>query len=174
MLKEEQLLILKKKYEELYNYFSSPSIQDGYKFITTWLENDIYRLTQEIESGKRNIYNPMTAQIYIPIDLEKKARKDAKNIGLIKDDDGNLSSYVNLLINNDLKNTQIINKKMAKGRDIEYNTSEQKRISIYLEKNLQKHAKERALELGLIWGGEGNLSQYIKLLITLGGEEGGI
>lgn len=167
MLKKDQLLMLKEKYEDLYETFSLMQNDDEYKHIISWLENDIYRIKQEIQRDTKNIYSLQNVQLYLPEELEKKARTNAEKIGLIKGDEGILSSYISLLINNDLKNKQIVNKKIAKINDIKYSESEQNRVSVYLTKEQQELARDRAIELGYVWGGRGNLSRYIKLLIAL-------
>lgn len=169
MLKKDQLLILKEKYKELYEGFCILQDNNKYKHILSWLENDIYRIEQEIKNESRNIYSLQAVQLYLSNELEEKARDNAVKVGLIKYDDGILSSYVSLLINNDLKNKEILDKKIAEIGDIKYSESKQNRVSIYLSKEQQKLARKRALELGYVWGGRGNLSRYIKLLIALDG-----
>lgn len=167
MFKKDQLSILKDEYEKLYEKFSLEGA-DKYNHIITWLENDIYRIEGEIRKAEpKNIYSLQAFQLYLPIELEKKARDNAKKVGLVKDDEGILSGYISLLINNDLKNKQIVNKKIAKINDIKYSESEQNRVSVYLTKEQQELARDRAIELGYVWGGRGNLSRYIKLLIAL-------
>lgn len=167
MLKKDQLLILKEKYEDLHENFSLIQDTDEYKHIISWLEGDIYRIEQEIDKGTENIYSLQIVQLYLPNELEEKARTNAEKIGLIKDDKGILSSYISLLINNDLKNKEILDKKITEIGNIKYNESKQNRVSIYLTIEQQKLARKRALELGYVWGSRGNLSRYIKLLIAL-------
>lgn len=167
MLKKDQLLILKEKYEDLHENFSLIQNTDEYKHIISWLENDIYRIEQEINKGTENIYSLQNVQLYLPNELEEKTRINAEKIGLIKNDKGILSSYISLLINNDLKSKETVDKKIGEIGDLKYNKSEQKKVSIYLTKEQQKLGRKRALELGYVWGGRGNLSRYIKLLIAL-------
>lgn len=170
MFKKDQLSILKDKYEKLYEKFSLEGA-DKYNHIITWLENDIYRIEREIRKAEpKNIYSLQAFQLYLPIELEKKARDNAKKVGLVKDDEGILSGYISFLINKDLKDKTIIDRKIEEIEEIDgilYEKSKQKKVSIYLTKEQQVLARKRALELGFIWGDKGNLSRYIKLLIAL-------
>lgn len=169
MFKKDQLSILKDKYEKLYEKFSLEGA-DKYNHIITWLENDIYRVEREIrEDESKNIYSLQVFQLYLPIELEKKARDNAKKVGLVKNDEGILSGYISFLINKDLKDKTIIDRKIEEVDDILYDKSKQKKVSVYLTKEQQVLARKRALELGFIWGDKGNLSRYIKLLIALDG-----
>lgn len=102
------------------------------------------------------------AELLLPEDMEKEVRANASGIGLNYGRKGNVSGYIRLLIINDIKTMEplnLSNTKQFKG--------ETTRIHYTIDKDLYEKAQDRALELGFIRGGKGNVSGYIKYLISL-------
>lgn len=99
----------------------------------------------------------------IPIDLENKAKEKAFKLGLIKAGEGILSSYVSILIINDLKNRLPLDVNINNG----IKSAETKLVNIRIDLELKERARERAKELGFIRAGDGNISAYIKYLLSI-------
>lgn len=169
MLKNEQLEILKDKYKDILKDLSRlhEKNPDDYKFAVTWLKNDIQRLEKEIENNSRNIYNQKIVVINLPEDLEEKAKNNAKRKGFVKGGEGSISPYVVELIKEDLEDKNKLWDNIKRIRNINFGSKAIKKNTIYLPVELQEKARERSLELGFIYGGKGNLSQYIRYLIAL-------
>jgi post-segregation antitoxin (ccd killing protein) len=102
-------------------------------------------------------------RITLPVDLQKKARAKAFDIGMIKNGEGVLSSYVNMLIINDLQTKSPLNINKGSGM----HSAETTIVNIRIDLELKERARGRAKELGFIWNDEGNISQYIKYLLSI-------
>lgn len=170
MLKAEQLKLLKEKYNSLLDEFTKlyNDNPDDYKFVIRWLNNDIRRIDKEINSNKRNIYNYKSVTITLPIELEEKAKENAKSRGFIKGGEGVLSPYIVYLMDRDLENKELLFRKLRDVKDLDFSSKyNQKKNVLYLTLEQQEKARERALELGFIHGAKGNISQYVRFLIAL-------
>lgn len=164
-----ELNIIKNEYEKLYNKLSAEALESCARRV----KEDINRINKEMgkeldnsSDNQKKIYELNKTEVYLPVKLQNKARKNAEKLGMYKNNKGNLSGYIGLLINNDLKNSNILNYKIINNKvDTSTNYGKSKRTRIFLTEEQQKEGRKRAYELGLIRNGEGNLSAYVRLLI---------
>lgn len=98
--------------------------------------------------------------LYIPVDLELKARKKAYDMGYVRANRGVLSNYIQLLVIDDIREGG----ELKKVKNIDY--GKMNRVNITLDPSLRESMVNRARELGFIKGGKGNVSGYIRYLLA--------
>lgn len=101
--------------------------------------------------------------VVLPVDLEEKARDNAYKLGMIKGGQGILSSYIQMLIIQDLNELSSMDMSKASGM----RSAKLKRVNITIEPEFREKAQERAMQLGFVHGGKGNISSYIRYLIAV-------
>jgi hypothetical protein len=101
--------------------------------------------------------------IFIPLELEKKARDNAYNLGMARDGVGTVGPYILKLIREDLNEKNELDTSNIKGVDY----TKTKRISLNFPKSYKDEVDRRAERLGFVWGGKGNISMYIRYLLTV-------
>ena len=106
--------------------------------------------------GKKNSYR---INCNISLSLEEIAREKAYNMGLIKGGKGMVSSYISMLIMDDLKDKPVYPYKIINYNDL-------KRINITFPEELMNDVRDRAGALGFIRNDEGNVSEYINFLLS--------
>lgn len=106
---------------------------------------------------------PYRFSLVMPVDLEKKARKRAYEMGMIKGGKGMLNGYIKLLIHEDLNARPPLDM-----NSIAYvGSSHTNMVNLTLDREIKELALERAKDLGFMYGGKGNLSMYIRYLIVV-------
>lgn len=103
--------------------------------------------------------------LYLPEELEKKARQKAMSMGIIKGGVGNLSGYIRVLIVDDLHNKpDFKTNTIGTVKDATVN-----RVNITFPSVLREGVNDRAISLGFIRTvqGEvvGNITEYILYLL---------
>lgn len=103
--------------------------------------------------------------LYLPVELEEKARQQAMSMGIIRNGIGNLSGYIRVLIVDDLRNKPELKTNITSNiTDITLN-----RVNITFPRVLKNGVNDRAIELGFIRTvkGEtlGNFTEYIMFLL---------
>ncbi|MCQ4924907.1 hypothetical protein NE686_17530 [Tissierella carlieri] len=97
--------------------------------------------------------------LFISVDLDRKARDRAVSLGLTKAGKGLIGKYITMLIMTDLKE-----KPKYDIKEIDY--GKRKRLSIPFPVERMDEVKMRAEELGFVWQGEANVSEYINFLLS--------
>lgn len=105
-------------------------------------------------------------QLYIPEDMKLKIEDKAAKLGVEIGRKGNVSGYIRLLIVNDLDTMSPVKINLNVSDDVEGFKGPSSRVNVTIDEDLLEQARERAKSLGFIWGGKGNLSGYVKHLIS--------
>lgn len=100
--------------------------------------------------------------LILPVELEKKARENAYNLGMIHGGKGLLGPYIQLLAMRDMKNLPDTISIEAEGARYEDTI----KVNITLDSKIREEMENKALELGFTKAGKGNLSSYIRYLIA--------
>lgn len=114
-------------------------------------------------SNNKKYDNIYRVSMYLPNDLEDKARNKAFDIGMVKGGRGMLSAYIQKLIYDDLRLRPKYKNVTASGM-VDAIT---KRVNITLDRDFQQIAQERAKELGFVKDNVGNVSGYIRYLLSI-------